>query len=64
MIVEIEDEEVEVEVSEGAKISSLVEQLELDAESMVFTKNDRFVPIDEEIGGSRRIGVHKVVSGG
>ncbi|WGI17327.1 MoaD/ThiS family protein [Methanonatronarchaeum sp. AMET-Sl] len=64
MIVELEDEEIEVEVSEGEKISSLVEELDIDAESMVFTMDDRFVPMDEEIRGSSRIGVHRVVSGG
>ncbi len=64
MIVELDDNEVEVEVSEGDKISRLVDELDIDSESMVFTMDDRFVPMDEEIEGSCRIGVHRVVSGG
>ncbi len=46
------------------EVKKITEELGFDSESIVVSKDGRFVPLDEEVGDSEEIEIHKVIAGG
>ncbi|PTD93563.1 hypothetical protein C9439_07030 [archaeon SCG-AAA382B04] len=60
----LDEEEKNLNLDREEKIQKIIEKLELDSESIVVSKEGRFVPLDEKIGDSKKIEVHRIVEGG
>jgi len=62
--VEVDNKEISVKVDEDCSLEQVADILEIDLESIIFSKNGEFVSAKEKIGKCQKIKIHRVVSGG
>ena len=54
----------DLEVSENATAYEVLKKLELQPDTLIVTRNDQPIPIDEELNNRDRLKLIRVISGG
>lgn len=58
------DKKEELMLRDEEEVENICEELGLDSKSILISKDGDFVPLDDEVGDSEDLKVHKIIAGG